>query len=76
MNAHLSANLTEYLTQQCKQSHYHLSGLLVSMLALLPVSQVSFLYIVVLRSQSMLTKLTTDSAHHLVRPLAKKEGVT
>lgn len=55
MDMHLSADLTEYLAQQCKQSHYHLPGLLVSMLALLPVSQISFLNIVVLRSQSMLT---------------------
>ena len=39
------------------------------MLALLPVSQVRFLNVIVLRSHSMLTKLRTDTAHHLVRPL-------
>ena len=69
MNAHLSADFSQYLAQQCKRSHYHLSGLLVSMLALLLIRKVCFFYIVVLRSQSMLAKLTTDSAHHLVRPL-------
>ena len=69
MDAHLSADLTEHLPQQCKQSHYHLSRLLVSMLALLSVSQVCFLYIIVLRPQYMFAKLRTDTAHHLVRSL-------
>ena len=55
MDTRLSANLTEYLAQQCKQSHYHLSCLLVSVLTLLPVSQIRLLYIVVLCPQSTQT---------------------
>lgn len=48
MDTHLSADLTEHLPQQCKQSHYHLSGLLVSVLALLPILKVHVFYIVAL----------------------------
>ena len=55
MDTHLSADLTEHLAQQCKQSHYHLSCLLVSVLTLLPVSQIRLLYIVVLCPQSTQT---------------------
>ena len=44
MDTHLSADFTEHLAQQCKQSHYHLSCLLVSVLTLLPVSQIRLLY--------------------------------
>ena len=39
------------------------------MLALLLIRKVCFFYIIVLRSQSMLTKLRTDTAHHPVCPL-------
>ncbi len=66
MDAHLSADFSQYLAQQCKQSHYHLSGLLMSMFALLPICQVRLVDIIVLCSHSMLTKLRTDTAHHLV----------
>ena len=66
MDAHLSADLSEYLAQQCKQPHGHLSRLLVSMLALLPVGQSRFFNVIVLRSQSMFSQLGTDATHHLV----------
>ena len=66
MDAHLSADFFEHLAQQCKQSHYHLSCLLVSMPALLPVGQVSFFNVIVLRPQSMFAQLRTDATHHLV----------
>ena len=55
MDTHLSADLTEHLAQQYKQSLYHLSCLLVSVFTLLPVSQIRLLYIVVLRPQSTFT---------------------
>ena len=48
MDTHLSTDLTEHLPQQCKQSHYHLPGLLVSVLALLPILKVHVFYIVAL----------------------------
>ena len=57
MDAHLPANLTEYLLQQCKLSHYHLPCLLVRMLALFPVSKINFLYVIVLRPHPMFTKV-------------------
>ena len=66
MDAHLSADFSEHLAQQCKQSHYHLSCLLVSMPALLPVGQVRFFNVIVLRPQSMFAQLRTDATHHLV----------
>ena len=66
MDAHLSAYFSEHLAQQCKQSHYHLSCLLVSMPALLPVGQVLFFNVIVLRPQSMFAQLRTDATHHLV----------
>ena len=68
MDTHLPADLTEYLLQQRKQSHYHLPCLLVSMLALFPISKVCFLNIIVLRSHPALSKPDTDAAHHLVCP--------
>ncbi|MBR8707185.1 hypothetical protein IX324_003010 [Bacteroides pyogenes] len=66
MNTHLSADLTEYLAQQGKQSHYHLPSLLVSVLALLPISQVRFLNVIVFRSLPVLAKSGTDTTHHLI----------
>ena len=59
-------DFSQYLVQQCKQSHCHLSGLLMSMFALLPICQVRLVDIIVLCSHSMLTKLRTDTAPHLV----------
>ena len=55
MDTHLSADFTEHFAQQYKQSHYNLSCLLVSVLTLLPVSQIRLLYIVILPPQSTQT---------------------
>lgn len=57
------ADLSQYLIQQSKPSHYHFLCLFSMFFA---ICQVRFLNIVILCSQSMFSKLRTYAAHHPV----------